>query len=197
MNQRRPLQNVYGDRIHQVYIGNLGHVASGPDGARPGSPTGHNLSVKELHKPRLVMNRGKQLKHGPSSTTSRRVEKVNVFRDPSRMCGLACMVERENEYDNASELDLSASSTPLKLKPRPEPPVARHTARPFGPRANSVGSMDNNTSMNARRYLGNSPEHPMLLEQAAPSCSPHRPGPTPDQMGPVGGDSMVTVINLR
>ena len=58
------------------------------------------------------------MKHVPSSTTSRRVEKVNVFRDPSRLCGLACMLEREDEYDNADELDLSATSTPMKLKAR-------------------------------------------------------------------------------
>ena len=74
------------------------------------------MSVKQLYKPKLIMNQGKKLKKVPSSTTSRRVEKVNVFRDPSRMCGLGCMVERENEYDNASELDLSATSSPMKLR---------------------------------------------------------------------------------
>ena len=103
------------------------------------------------------------MKHVPSSTTSRRVEKVNVFRDPSRMCGLGCMLEREDEYDNADELDLSATSTPMKLKPITQPSKVTQISRPFGPRANSVGSLENNLSMNAGRYLGTSPG-PMLLD---------------------------------
>lgn len=100
-------------------------------GSRPASPFQHNMSVKHLKKPELIMNRGKELKKVPSSTTSRRVEKVNVFRDPSRMCGLGCMVERENEYDNASELDLSATSSPMKLKGKTVDAPFRLTARPF------------------------------------------------------------------
>lgn len=62
------------------------------------------------------MNQGKQLKKVISQTQSKKVEKVNLFKDPTRMCGLGCMIERENEYDNASELDLSVTSSPLKLK---------------------------------------------------------------------------------
>lgn len=110
-----PMQqpNLGQNRIHQMARDNS---ITSANGFRPESPYQHNMSVKQLYKPKLIMNRGKQLKKVPSSTTSRRVEKVNVFRDPSRMCGLGCMVERENEYDNASELDLSATSSPMKLK---------------------------------------------------------------------------------
>ena len=160
------------------------------NGLRPESPFQHNMSVKQLYKPKLIMNRGKQLKKVPSSTTSRRVEKVNVFRDPSRMCGLGCMVERENEYDNASELDLSATSSPMKLRAKDG---GRQTARPFEQRANSplsLASQDHNLSMYRGHYGG----YP-----AGPAGS--QPRFMDDYMrsngAPIGGDSVVTVINLR
>lgn len=171
--------------------------ASGiPSARRSESPfsTHHNMSVKQLYKPQLIMNRGKQLKKvGPSSTTSRRVEKVNVFRDPSRMCGLGCMVERENEYDNASELDLSATSSPLKLRSK-DALMGRQTARPFEQRANSplsLASQDHNLSMHRSHYGG---YQPAAAGAQPPFMAGHH---MPDGAGPIGGDSVVTVINLR
>lgn len=183
----------FGDnRIHQM-AGRDNSITSAANGcARSPSPFQHNMSVKQLYKPKLIMNRGKQLKKVPSSTTSRRVEKVNVFRDPSRMCGLGCMVERENEYDNASELDLSATSSPLKLKAKD---MARHTARPFEQRANSplsLASQDQNLSMYRGHYAG---YHPGVAgspqQRFMEDYMPNNNG------GPIGADSVVTVINLR
>jgi len=66
------------------------------------------------------LNQGKALKRIPSLTTSRRVEGVNVFRDASRMCGIGCLIERENEFDNPSELDLAATFSPLKMRRKGE-----------------------------------------------------------------------------
>ena len=65
----------------------------------------------------------------PSQANSRRVEKVNVFRDPASLCGLGCMIERENEYDNADELDLSATCSPEKPRKRAGP--SRPIPTPF------------------------------------------------------------------
>lgn len=127
-------QNLFGsDRIHQMNFGPMGKM----NGSRPQSPYHTQINVANLDQPLFDLNKGKQLKKGPTSTTSKRVEKVNVFRDPSRMCGLGCMVERENEYDNASELDLSANSSPLKLNNKRADAPFRLTARPFEQRPNS------------------------------------------------------------
>ena len=114
------------------------------------------------------------------------------------MCGLGCMVERENEYDNASELDLSANSSPLKLKGKRVDAPFRLTARPFEQRPNSQlstgvgmqqewqGSQLYGSSAYSPYNQGAHLSHPRFMD-----C------PKGDDGNPVGGESVVTVINLR
>ena len=118
------------------------------------------------------------------------------------MCGLGCMVERENEYDNASELDLSATSSPMKLRGKEPTLQGRQTARPMDLRANSplsLGSMDQNLSMNGgyqgRYHPGQAAgPHPHFMDRKP--NSPYRYQGMPDDCALIGGDSVVTVINL-
>lgn len=125
------------------------------------------------------------------------------------MCGLGCMIERENEYDcNASELDLSATSSPLKLKAREKMIMnGLHTARPFDQRAQSpisLGSMERNMVPRCPQYapalrypLAAGPGSSPSFTDNMPSQPYHQTGPMPVDPGVVGGESVVTVINLR
>jgi len=123
------------------------------------SPLAHNTSVRQLSKPSITLNQGKALKKIPSFTTSRRVEGVNVFRDASRMCGIGCLIERENEFDNPSELDLSATSSPLKMRRKGEGlPGGFAGQRPMEITANSrlsFGSNEQNFSSYNHGYRMN------------------------------------------